>query len=758
MFFRKESNIAKLLKLEGFVLFSQGVHCPQYTHQPSSGVYLCMSRANRGEDWQPNLDQAARRERRPPEDVPLVRSSIAARGRGGFTNRSWYRGGHSQQSIRRPPSPVRRYDDERSRYPPVPTGPRNRPAPLPADRGRPSAPSESMNDPNPSRYIPTYSTRRPSPPRQPRRRSPSPRPAERRQDSSPRQPFPATQASPPKNSFALFKEESVSPEKPPTQPPRHSPPVYRNPSSSGPVVFQPSPVQPQAGPSRVPASTPFSPSQLDDFPMAEVGQELSDDELTLRPTTRPSQPRPSVPSASPTFATAARRSPSTAARVVPPVTFNAPRPTAPTVPSGPRAMQSQPIPAQPQETQNTARQTGSSDMEISSTSPQPQSVPATSVKREIPSPVATRPIQTMEEDLKPALPERSPTPPPIQRRLLPVTYPQDIRSGDVGSQNPDAHYENNLLFSDIYKFLELFFDRFDSSRGAMFDFYAPHAVFSYSINGRMANPDEEDSENGFISHMITNERNLHLRSGELSIQVQSIINKFRLFPATEHDFKSKRSKFVFDAWTVPLLVNSRLADVQVPIVCTVQGEYRELTSTRVDGMRGVMRSFARSFVLLPIDPSRRYALFWTKAIKLIMTRTTQAVAFSILSDQLHVRNYMPRPTSLVPATHPQPQQTQIEQEIASILPPPTPSASTSAANQANSHPAPPMTSAPAAAPSQNPFRTVVNNMAAARASVSPVLPATRPTAPAPETLPAANLPSTSTRALTSTLQVVLCSS
>lgn len=555
----------------------------------------------RGEDFQPNLDGSSFRQRR-REEPPSVRSS-APRGRGGPSNRHYNRNRYYQQAIRREPSPERRYD-ERSRYPPVPTGPRNRPAPFIADRGRPT---QSLNDPNSSRYIPTgpNSARRPSPPPRrsspPRYRSPSPRlvPSprldERRSEaSSPRQPFPATQAPAPKNSFALFKEESVSPEKPQTQPPRvHSPPVYRNPSSSGPAPL--SPPHSQAGPSRTPmSSTPFSPSQLDNFPMAAPGEELSDDELALRPISRPgtSLPRPSLSAVA----------------------------GSPEIPIGPRSMQKQPATvAAARQVQNGVRRSGSSDMEISSDTPQPSStvpkqprresqVPA--VKEEVPSPINNRSIQTLAEDIKPSLPERSPTPPPIQRRHLPVNYPLHIRTGDVGSLAPDAEVDNLLLRAQIYKFLELFFDRFDASRGAMFDFYAPHAVFSYSINGKLANPDEEDPENGFISQMIKDERNLLQTSAELSVQVQSIINKFRHFPATEHDFKAKRGKFVFDAWTVPVLLNMRAADVASPIVCTVQGEFTEMTSTRADGMRKVQRSFARSFVMLPVESSKRYVRWW----------------------------------------------------------------------------------------------------------------------------------------------------
>lgn len=99
---------------------------------------------------------------------------------------------------------------------------------------------------------------------------------------------------------------------------------------------------------------------------------------------------------------------------------------------------------------------------------------------------------------------------------------------------------------------------------------------------------------------------------------------------------------------------------------------------------------------------------------------------------------MDRPTSLVPAPVSSPLTT-IEQEIASVIPPPS-STSQLQMPQAtqlptNNRPTASRTTSTPAAASQTAFQTVVNNMAAARASASPVIPATRPSAPDPYPIP-----------------------
>jgi len=149
--------------------------------------------------------------------------------------------------------------------------------------------------------------------------------------------------------------------------------------------------------------------------------------------------------------------------------------------------------------------------------------PSTSAQARLPLPEAvslnTQPVSTsshrqsaphhitVPEDIKPTIAQLVAAPDPILFYEA-VKYPCNILSSDVGVPGADHYIDNILLTAKIYSFLDLFFARFDANRGSLFDFYAEHAVFSASFNGRLLDLSSVASENLFLRQTYAEGRNL----------------------------------------------------------------------------------------------------------------------------------------------------------------------------------------------------------------------------------------------------------
>ena len=190
-----------------------------------------------------------------------------------------------------------------------------------------------------------------------------------------------------------------------------------------------------------------------------------------------------------------------------------------------------------------------------------------------------------QEDVKPVLQASAPvirhtTPLPVVEEPLPdpVYFPRTLQKSFLDSPETERHVQEFLTEYVVFCCSRVdavlisnsirFFDRFDSSRGLLIDFYTLDAVFS--INHVKAVPARlRTRPNPFSTKYPTD---------ALFITPTPIVNAIRRIPAGRHDL----AKCIYDAWMMD----------PTRIFLSMHGEFEEFPS-------GNLMSFDRQFILVP---------------------------------------------------------------------------------------------------------------------------------------------------------------